>query len=174
MNAHTEMKLRKMERASILLRAVCSGLFALVLIVAAVAIAAVVAGRATSVTYYSQSIAIAELGLQSRLILAATGVATLVVFLKALYHLRRLLGNYARREIFTADSARQIRQFGFSCILWGVIKVIWTFLPLVVAANSPRSVGLTIDSIFIGAVIVGISWFAEMAAALREENDLTI
>jgi hypothetical protein len=174
MNALTETKLRKIERASALLRAACSGLFALVLIVAVVATIAVVAGRATSVNYYSQSIAIAELGLRSRLVLAATGVGTLGVFLKALYHLRRLLGNYSRREIFTADSARQIRQFGVSCILWGLIKVIWAFLPLVVATNSPRSVGLTIDSIIIGAVIVGISWFAEMAAALREENDLTI
>jgi hypothetical protein len=174
MNTHTEIKLRKIERASTLLRAVCSGLFALVVIVALVATAAVIAGRATSVNYYSQTIVIAELGLRSRLMLAAVGVATALVFLKALYHLRRLLGNYSRREIFTADSAGQIRQFGVSCMLWGLIKVIWAFLPLVVSTNPPHSFGLTIDSIIIGAVIVGISWFAEMATALREENDLTI
>jgi hypothetical protein len=174
MNTLTETKLRKIERASTLLRAVCSGLFAVVVVIATVATAAVITGRATSVNYYSQSIIIAELGLRSRLILAAIGVVTAAVLLKALYHLRRLLGNYSRREIFTANSAGQIRQFGISCILWGLIKVIWAFLPLVVSTNPPRSFGLTIDSIIIGAVIVGISWFAEMATALREENDLTV
>ena len=168
------MKLRRLERASILLRAVCTGLFALVVVVVIVATVAAFAGRLTSVNYYSQSFVIAELGLRSRLILAATGVATALIFLKALYHLRRLLDNYSRREIFTTDSAKQIRQFGVSCMLWGVIKVIWAFLPLVVSANPPRSFGLSIDSVIIGAVIVGISWFAEMATALREENDLTI
>lgn len=174
MNPHTELKLRRLERASVILRAVCTGLFALVVVVAVVAAVAIAAGRATSVVYYSQSFAIAELGLGSRLILAATGVVTAFVMLKALHHLRRLLGNYSRREIFTTDSARQIRQFGVSCMLWGLMKAVWAFLPLVVSTTPPSSFGLTIDSVVIGAVIVGISWFAEMATALREENDLTI
>jgi len=174
MNTPTETKLRQIERASSLLRVACSGLFALVAIIALVVTVAVFAGRATSVNYFSQTFVIAELGLRGRLILAATGIATALVLLKAVYHLRRLLGNYSRREIFTADSARQIRQFGVSCMFWGLIKAVWAYLPLAVSTNPPRSFGLTIDSIVIGAVIVGISWFAEMAAALREENDLTI
>lgn len=174
MNPNTETKLQKIERTSAVLRAACSGLTALVALLAVVATAAVIAGRATSINYYSQSFVIAELGLRSRLILAGVGIATAFVVLKALYHLRRLLDNYSRRQIFTEDSARQIRQFGVSCILWGGIKAVWTFLPLLISANPPRSFPLSIDSIVIGAVVVGLSWFAEMAAALREENDLTV
>jgi hypothetical protein len=96
---------------------------------------------------------------------------------KALAHLRRLLDNYSRREIFTADSARQIRSFGISCMLWVIVKVAWAFVPLLVLSNRPASVVLTSDPLavgFVGAVIVVISWFAEMATTLREENDLTI
>jgi uncharacterized membrane-anchored protein len=174
MNTQSEIKLRRIERASTLLRAVCTGLigfFGLVVVVGAVAM---VAGRITSINYNSQSFALAGRGLGSRLILAATCVATVCVILMALYHLRRLLDNYSRREIFTTSSARQIRQFGISCILWGAIKIIWAFLPLVLATNPPHSFSLTLDSMIIGAVIIGISWFTEMATELREENELTI
>jgi hypothetical protein len=171
---NTNTKLHRIERASLVLRAGCTGLSIAVVILALAGTVSVLAGRATSVSYYSQSFDIAGLELGSRLMIAALGIATAAVFLKALYHLRRLSTNYARREIFTGDSARQIRQFGISCILWGVAKIAWAFLPLAIGANPPASTGLSIDSILIGAVVVGISWFAEMASALREENDLTI
>ena len=174
MNANAEMKLQRLQHASRVLRAGCSGLFTLVIVGTVVATVAVIAGRATSVTYYSQSIEIAGLTLRSRLILAAAGIITAFVILKALHHLRRLLANYSRREIFTADSARQIRQFGISCVLWGAVKILWAVLPLVISPNPPRSFGVTVDAIIIGAVIIGISWFAEIATSLREENDLTI
>ena len=159
---------------SILLRAACTGFAALVVIVAMVAIVVALVGRMTSVNYGSQIFVIAQLGRPARLILGLLVVATAGVILKALYHLRRLLDNYSRREIFTAGSARQIRQFGLSCVLWGVLKVVWAFLPLVLLKNPPRSFAGSVDALVMGAVIVGISWFAEMAANLREESDLTI
>ena len=96
------------------------------------------------------------------------------VGIKALYHLRRLLDNYSRREIFTADSARQLRNFGVSCMLWGIVKLAWAFLPLLALANRGVPVRVSGDTFMIGFVIVLLSWFAEMAASIREENDLTI
>lgn len=174
MNKNTENKIRRIERASLVLRAVCTGLFIAVVVLAVAGTVSVLTGRATSVSYYSGSFDISELALAARLVVAALGIATAAVFLKALFHLRRLATNYARRDIFTGDSARQIRQFGVSCILWGVVKIVWAFLPLAISANPAAPTALTIDSILIGAVIVGISWFAEMATLLREENDLTI
>ncbi len=171
---NTETNLKRIERTSAFLRAACTGLIVLVVVVAIVAAVAVVAGRLTSINYGSQSLELAGLGPHARLVVMAVGIATAAVILNALYHLRRLLDNYSRREIFTAASARQIRQFGISCILWGVIKVVWAFLPLALLPNPPHSFGITLDSVFIGAVIIGISWFAELATNLREENDLTI
>ena len=54
---------------SILLRAACTGLAALVVIVALVAIPVALAGRMTSVTNGSQIFAIAQLGRPARLVL---------------------------------------------------------------------------------------------------------
>lgn len=174
MKTKSEMKLARIQRISVVLRKACTALLALVGIVAGVAVIAILAGRLTSIVNGSDSFAIADLSLRSRLVLFGACVATGAVLVNALYHLRRLLDNYSRREIFTAGSAREIRQFGISCILWGVVKIIWAFLPLLLLANPPRSFSFTLDSVIIGLVILGISWFAEMAAELREENDLTV
>jgi hypothetical protein len=174
MQITTEAKLRRIEQTSILLRAACTGLAALVVIIALVAIVVALAGRMTSVNDGSQTFVIAQLGRPARFILGLVAVVTAGVILNALYHLRRLLDNYSRREIFTAGSARQIHRFGLSCILWGMLKVVWAFLPLLLLKNPPRSFAGSADALVIGAIIVGISWFAEMAASLREESDLTI
>src|SRR5689334_9443886 len=112
MNTQTEMKLKRIEQISVLLRAACTGLLILVGIVVGVAVVAMVAGRVTSVKNGSETFIIADLSLKSRLVLMGASLAAAAVLVKGLVHLRRLLNNYSRRQIFTADSAREIRQFG--------------------------------------------------------------
>lgn len=174
MNTQVEAKFRQIERASRVLRGVCTGLFIAVSALALAATISALAGWTKHVSYYGQTFEIGGLDLGWRAAVALLGLVTAAVYLKAFYHLRRLSKNYMRREIFTLDSARQIRQFGVSCVLLGVAKMAWAFLPLAISSNPPAAVGMTFDSILIGLAIVGISWFAEMAAALREENELTI
>jgi hypothetical protein len=174
MNTSHDPRFRKIERASLILRGVSTGLYVPVILIAAAATVSILAGWTAQITYGGQTFVPADLALPSRIILAVVGVGTALVLLKALHHLRRLAGNYLRREIFTADSARQIRQFGISCMLWGLVKLGWVFLPLLVPAHRLTGYSATIDPILIGAAIVGISWFAEMAAELREESELTI
>lgn len=169
-----ETKLRRIERASVLLRGMCTALLAGVAILAIAAAVSAITGRLTSVSFNGQSITLADLTSRARFFIAVLALTTGGVIAKALHHLRRLAGNYSRREVFTTDSAGQIRQFGLSCVLWGVVKSLWALLPRMVLAHVPATVTLTVDSIAIGAVIVAISWFAEMATLLREENDLTI
>jgi|GEM_PF-1879081 uncharacterized membrane protein len=170
----TAIKLERIQRISVLLHAACTGLLVFVGIVVGVALIAMFAGRVTSINNGSDSFAIADLTMRSRLILIGVCVCTAAVLVKTLYHLRRLLDNYSRRQIFTANSAREIRQFGISCILWGMVKIIWAFLPMILLKAAPHSFALTLDSVVIGFIIIGISWFAEMATELSEENDLTI
>jgi hypothetical protein len=174
MNPESEQKLRKIERYSSLLRAICTGLFIPVAIIGIAATVSVLAGWTAHIKIDGQTFVPSELVLTSRLFLAAVVLASAAVAAKGLCHLRRLLANYARREIFTLDSARQIRQFGLTCVLWGLVKLVAAFLPLMLATSAQRTVNLSADTVLIGAVIIGISWFAEMAAALREENDLTV
>lgn len=175
MNATTGFKLKKIERISTVLRAVCSGVLPLVGVLFGLAIVATLAGHhSISITVETQAFAVAGMNMRSRLILATALLASGVVLGKAVYHLRQLLDNYSRQEIFTAASARQIRNFGLSCILWGALKIGWALLPFALLSNASHSFQLSLDSLVIGFVVIGISWFAEMAAELREENELTI
>lgn len=85
----------------------------------------------------------------------------------------RLLGFYSRGEVFTGDSARQLRLWGFACVAWGIVKFGWFLLPLAIA-NSRRYLGAEFSTVFIGLVVVALSWIIEMAAEIREENELTV
>ena len=85
----------------------------------------------------------------------------------------RLLGLYSRGEIFTRKSAGQIRRWGFACVALGIAKLSYALLPLLVA-NSRRTQGMELSMIVNGLIIVAISWFMEMAAEMREENELTV
>ena len=85
----------------------------------------------------------------------------------------RLLGFYSRGEIFTRKSAGQIRLWGFACVALGIVRLGYGLLPLLVA-NSRRTQGMDLSMIVNGLIIVAISWFMEMAAEMREENELTV
>ena len=85
----------------------------------------------------------------------------------------RLLGYYSRGEIFTRQSAGQIRRWGIACVALGIVKFVYSFVPLVIA-NSRRTQGPDLSLIVNGLIIVAISWFMEMAAEMREENELTV
>ena len=95
-----------------------------------------------------------------------------VVF-KCGYHLHRLLGYYSRGEVFSMESAGQIRQWGIACVLWGVLKFGWLLVPFLIA-NASRKPGDGLSLIVNGLIIVAISWFMEMAAEMREEHELTV
>lgn len=85
----------------------------------------------------------------------------------------RLLGFYSRGEIFTRKSAGQIRRWGFACVALGIVKLGYALLPLLVA-NSRSTQGMDLSMIVNGLIIVAISWFMEMVAEMREENELTV
>jgi hypothetical protein len=173
-NPEIETKLRRIERISSISRTICSALTVAVGIFALVATGAAFVSHDSKIDYLGQTIALGDLTTGGRVILATVILVTGAVAIKALFHLRNLLGNYSRREIFTADSARQLRNFGVSCMLWGIVKFAWAFLPLMALVQRQQPIRVSGDTFMIGFVIVLLSWFAEMAATLREENDLTI
>jgi hypothetical protein len=174
MKPQNELNLQKIERTSRILRTLFTVLFIPVTVIAVAATVSILAGWTAHIKFDGQTFKPAELVLPARLFLTAIVVAMAAVMAKGLFHLRQLMGNYSRREIFTLDSARQIRQFGITCVLLGLVKLAAAFLPLMLALPTHRTVNVNADTVIIGVVIIGISWFAEMAAALREENDLTV
>jgi hypothetical protein len=174
MNPTTENKIRRIERMSVVLRGLCSALLGIVGIATLVAIVAALAGRLNSLKSFGISVDLGELAPESRVAAAFVVFITGAIALKALFHLRRLMDNYARQEIFTVDSARQLRRFGSCCVLWFGIELLWLCLPAVQRAPAAAPAPLNLDALILGAVIIGVSWFTEMAAELRAENDLTI
>jgi hypothetical protein len=88
------------------------------------------------------------------------------------YQLHQLLGNYSRGDIFTKESAAQIRKCGLACVLLGVFDLGVQLAPL--ANLHSKQPGGGLSQVGIGLVVVAISWIMEMAAEMHEEQDLVI
>lgn len=174
MNAQEHPRIRQIERASVVLRGLCTVLIAIVFIGTVVATIATVAGRLTRVSTPEATLQIPHLTAAMRLWVAALVVVTGAAVVSALYHLRRLLAGYARRQFFTTDAARHLRNFGLSCMMWGALEIVWAFVAWLLTPPPHPPVLITADALVIGAVVVVLAWFTEMATALREENELTI
>jgi hypothetical protein len=133
----------------------------------------------------------------SRVLIGAYLTLRCAAMLLCAYCLIRLLRNFSRGEIFTKDSVRRLRLWGIACVLWGTMKLLFLFIPgglliypvLRGTEAMHRGIqghngdfwinGAPISShggnlMMIGLIIVAISWFMEMAAEMREENELTV
>lgn len=54
------------------------------------------------------------------------------------------------------------------------MNFVWSLLPLLLFPNRPKLFEGDLDFVFVGLIILVISWFMEMAAELQEENELTV
>jgi hypothetical protein len=118
-----------------------------------------------------------ELTPRDRWVVGVMWATTGGIMFKAVFHIHQLLGNYSRGEIFTRESAWQIRQWGFACVLWGVIKFLWLGVPQLVPAvhRVPGAAEFGVLGVIVnGLILVALSWFTEMAVEMREENELTV
>jgi hypothetical protein len=172
MRPENEAKLRKIRRISTLLRWVCKGLMALIALVGLGCVVCVAFGVG-GIDYDGMIFRTGELTLGHRIILGAVTALTFGVLFKCFYHLHRLFGDYSSGEIFTLESVGELRQFGIACLLWGVMNFLWG-LSLAISAHPAKPFQGHADSFTIGAVIIVIAWFMEMAVEMREENELTV
>lgn len=172
MRPEIQAKVEKIKKVSTILRAICEGMMVLVTLIGLVCVV-FVTGGVGGVNYDNIIFRTAELPLGHRLLLGALTAVTWAILFKCFYHLHRLFGNYSRREIFTRESASQLRQFGIACVLWGVMGFLWV-LSLAISTRPTQTFQGHSDSIGIGAMIIVIAWLMDIAADLREENELTI
>jgi hypothetical protein len=96
------------------------------------------------------------------------------VFFNCGYQLHRLLGNYARGDVFTAESAWQVRRCGLACVLLGVFNLGLTLAPRLMALAHYKQSSGGMSALGIGLGIVAVSWIMEIAAEMREEQDMVI
>jgi len=172
MKPETEKRLKKIQRVSTILRVICKAGFAVVSCVFLAAIVVILIGRGT-VSFADDSVPLAPLFGSGRALLAVATALLLAVGLKGVYHLHRLFGNYGRGDIFTGESAGQIRQLGITVLLWYGANILWA-VTTAAFEPAPFSIQFRSDSLVTGPIIIVISWFMGMAAEIREENELTI
>jgi hypothetical protein len=110
--------------------------------------------------------------------IALVGVVALV--LAALYRIARLFDNYARGEIFTRASVRELRLVGYIAVAYASFQGVLFIAALVLTANgaveSPASLGTDVPfgAILVAGFVVLLSWVMDVGAEIREENELTV
>jgi hypothetical protein len=178
MHPTNQARLRKIERISRILRVICKGVLTFYVFIVLVMVWGMLGGKGHDFMGGNYiNFHIHELTVRDRFIVGGLWAATGGVMFMAVYHLYQLLGNYSRAAIFTKESAWQIRQWGVAYVLWGVIKFLWLCVPHIVPAvhRVPGAAEFEgVGKIVNGLIIVAISWFMEMAAEMREENELTV
>jgi hypothetical protein len=172
MQTKIQMKLQKIKTASRLLRAICTGLLALIAFVGVSCVICLGFGVG-GVNYDNMIFGTAGVTIGHRVILAMAGALAMGALFLCFYYLRRLFGNYSRGEIFTRESVAQLQRFGIACLLWGVMNFFWG-VSLATSTNPATPFHAHFDSLGIGVVIIVIAWFMEMAVEMGEENELTI
>jgi hypothetical protein len=172
MRPEIQAKLRKIKRVSFILRVICKVLLALITLVGLGAVVCVLFGVG-GINYGNTIFWTAGLTLGHRLLLGAVTALAFAALFKCFYHLHRLFGDYSQGDIFTRASVGQLRQFGIACLLWGVMNLVWG-LSLALSVHPVKTFQGHADSFVIGAILIVIAWFMDMAVDLREENELTI
>ena len=181
MNPRTEARLEKVKRTSRGARRVCFLLMALF------SLAAAVGGLASLATPEAVTCAIANVR-QPCSVLSAPAVAFafvallggLALLLAALHRLARLFGNYARGEIFTRASVRELRLLGYVAAAYAVFQLVLFVAGLMLVAGgaieSPETLHfeLPIGPAVVAAFILLLSWIMDVGAEMREENELTV
>jgi hypothetical protein len=181
MQSENEARLAKIKKLSWFLRVMCALFMAFCVIMLARFATGPVFGHNPNwglgtVWYYYDGIGfkIYSLTLHGRLLaLLFYTFTTGAAFFCAL-QLFRLLGFFSRGEIFTTQSVRQMRLWSFAFVALGIVRLGWWFLVPLAVANSSHHGGFDPTTLIDGLLLVAISWFMEMAAEMREENELTV
>ncbi|QEE27051.1 DUF2975 domain-containing protein [Terriglobus albidus] len=175
MDSELERKLQRIRSFSQVFRRICQGALLVMFLLLLACIAGICIGRGGIVRAFDISIPLSTLSGYQRILMAVVAVLAIAVPIKGLYHLERLFRNYTEGKIFTVASAGEIRQLGITALLWAAANLIWIAAAVVLTERRlPHSFYFRMDSIAIGVTVIVISWLMEMAAAMREENELTI
>ena len=181
MNPRTEARLEKVKRTSRSARRACFLLMIFVPLMATVMAASTV-GLPETMTCDVNGMRRPCSDLPPQVLafahVALVGVVALV--LVALHRFARLFGNYARGEIFTRASVRELRLVGYvavaNAVFQGVLFIVALALTVNGAVESPASLGSDVPwgPILLAGFILLLSWVMDVGAEIREENELTV
>ena len=167
-------KLHRIQRISGMLKGLCTVFLVLIVGGLGAVLVALAVGRGASFGYFGLWVDVESLSAPSRIAFAALSTVTSAAMFYCVVHLRLLLTNYKRGEVFTAESARHIRHIGTACVVWGLVKLPWMALQNAVSPSGTHLFSADNALVGVGLIVFAISWLMELAAEIREENDLTI
>lgn len=181
MNPRIEARLEDVKRMSRAARRVCF----LLMVLTALAAVVMTAGRLSTPERLTCEVggvrqACSELPSEAVALAVIATVVGVALALTGLYRLARLFENYARGEIFTRNSVREIRVLGYVVVAYAVFQVVMFVATLALIARGgvqwPAELrfDLPLGPIVIAFFILLISWVMDVGAELREENELTV
>jgi hypothetical protein len=181
MNPRTEARLEKVKRMSHSGGRACLLLMGLLLLAAGVEVFATLAipeSQTCEVGGLRQLCSELPREVVTLTVVGMVGAAAFV--LTALYRLARLFQNYARGEIFTRASVREIRFLGYLAVAFAVFQVVLFVAALVlvagVGAEWPAELRFEfpIGALVMAMFILLLAWIMDIGAEMREENELTV
>ncbi len=125
-----------------------------------------------------QTIPISDFDISARIPILIVLWATILVFLRGIWHGKELFRLYEQGKIFFADNIMRIRRIGETLVLFAIIKAIGSFVVTTVLLSeeveAPVGVTINLTALVIGLLIYVVSWVMDEGRALREEQELTI
>jgi hypothetical protein len=180
MSTRAEARLEKVKRTSRSARRVCLWLMVLVSLATAV-LAWASLTLPESMTCYVNGLRqpCSELSPQAVAFTMVALAGGLALVLTALYRLARLFENYARGEIFTRASVRELRLLGYVAVAYALLQFVLFVAGLLLVAGGGVEQGsirfdLPIGPVVIAGFILLLSWIMDVGAEIREENELTV
>ena len=184
MNPRTEARLEKVKRTSRSARRTCFWLMVFVLLAAATMALSTV-GLPESLTCRINEAndfrrPCSDLPWQVVAFAYANLIGSVALVLAGLHRFARLFGNYARGEIFTRASVRELRWVSYLAVAYVVFQGLLFAAVLAMAADgaieSARSLPVTfgLGPILFAGFFVMLSWVMDVGAEIREENELTV
>ena len=181
MNPRIEERLEKVKRTSRAARRVCFFLMILVALMALVTAAATVSmPERLTCSLNGVRQACSNLSPQAVAFFIVVLVVGVALTLTALYRLARLFQHYARGEIFTRASVREIRVLGYLAVAYTVFQFVSFIATLSLVAGGAvegplqTHAELPIGTAILAAFILLLSWIMDVGAEMREENELTV
>ena len=181
MDSHAQARLEKVKRMSRSARRVCFLLMALVSLGAVVMTASslTIPERLTC-EFAGVRQPCAELPAEVAAFTVVTIVIGVALILTALHRLARLFQHYARGEIFTRSSVREIRVLGYVAVAYAIFQLVMFVATLALVAGSDvvwpaeLRVDPPIGTVVLAFFVLLFSWVMDVGAELREENELTV
>ena len=181
MNPRIEARLDKVKRISRSARRACYWLMVFALIAAAITGVGRF-GAPESLTCEIGGVRgpCSALSSQAMTLLLVSLVGSVALILFGLYRLAQLFGNYARGEIFTRGSVRELRVLSYITVAYVVFQfvlfVVWMSLARGSLEGWPQEArfDLPLAPAALASFITLLSWIMDVGAEIREENELTV